>query len=168
MGLTIDDICDKEFARAGSGYDCNDVDQFLDQICDEIASMQENISKLEAELQQARAAAAEAARTAAQPVFEKPAAPVAQTSQTLEGILLSAQRLADEAVENAQNRAAGIVKEAEDKASKIVDDAQEERTALTQELEGLRRNASDYKKSFLALLDKHRSVIEDGSDIFSE
>ena len=39
MALTIDDIYDKEFALKGGGYDRNDVDQFLDQICDEMANM---------------------------------------------------------------------------------------------------------------------------------
>ena len=36
MALTIDDIYDKEFALKGGGYDRNDVDQFLDEICDEM------------------------------------------------------------------------------------------------------------------------------------
>lgn len=168
MGLTIDDIYDKEFAKAGSGYDRDDVDQFLDEICDEMISMQERIDRLGAELEKAKAEAAEAVKPVPQPVVERPreAAPVAQTSQTLEGILLSAQRLADEAVENAKNRAATIVKEAEDKASSIVDDAQEERATLSKELDGLRKNAAEYKKSFLQLLDKHRSVIEDVKDVF--
>lgn len=42
---------------------------------------------------------------------------MAKTSQTLESILLSAQRLADEAVENANAKAETIVKEAQEKAS---------------------------------------------------
>lgn len=170
MGLTIDNIYDKVFAKAGSGYDRDDVDQFLDEICDEMLSMQERIDKLEAELQKAKAEAAEAVKPVPQPVVEKEpeAAPVKQTSQTLESILLSAQRLADEAVENATNRAKTIVKEAEDKASQIVEDAQEERTTLSQELESLKKNATDYKKSFLELLDKHKSILEDSVDVFSE
>ena len=42
MALTIDDIYDKEFALKGGGYDRNDVDQFLDEICDEMANMLEH------------------------------------------------------------------------------------------------------------------------------
>ena len=55
MALTIDDIYDKEFALKGGGYDRNDVDQFLDEICDEMTNMQERIDQLESDLSKARA-----------------------------------------------------------------------------------------------------------------
>ena len=98
MALTIDDIYDKEFALKGGGYDRNDVDQFLDEICDEMTNMQERIDQLESELSKARAeaeAARESVKPAPQPVAKAEPA-VAKTSQTLESILLSAQRLADD------------------------------------------------------------------------
>ena len=57
MALTIDDIYDKEFALKGGGYDRNDVDQFLDEICDEMTNMQERIDQLESDLSKARAEA---------------------------------------------------------------------------------------------------------------
>ena len=105
MALTIDDIYDKEFALKGGGYDRNDVDQFLDEICDEMTNMLEHIEKLEKALQQAQmeTEAAKAAAQKAAPVVVK-SEPVARTSETLEGILLSAQRLADEAVETPRTR----------------------------------------------------------------
>ena len=77
--------------------------------------------------------------------------------------MLSAQRLADEAVENAKSKAEAIVKEAEEKAGQIVDDAQAEKTALSGELETLRKNAADYKDGLLALLNKHKSMLENDS-----
>ena len=97
MALTIDDIYDKEFALKGGGYDRNDVDQFLDEICDEMTNMQERIDQLESESSKARAeaeAARESVKPAPQPVAKAEPA-VARTSETLESILLSAQRLAD-------------------------------------------------------------------------
>ena len=54
MALTIDDIYDKEFALKGGGYDRNDVDQFLDEICDEMTNMLEHIEKLESDQKQAQ------------------------------------------------------------------------------------------------------------------
>lgn len=170
MGLTIDDIYDKEFAKAGSGYDRDDVDQFLDEICDEMTSLNERIATLEAELQRAKAEAAEAVRLAPPPAVAKApvAQPVAQTSQTLESILLSAQRLADEAVENAKTRAETIVKEAQDKAGQIVEDAQTERDTLAKSLDGMKKSAAEYRKSFMALLDKHRAELEAGKEFFEK
>ena len=161
MALTIDDIYDKEFALKGGGYDRNDVDQFLDEICDEMTNMLEHIEKLEKELQQAHMET-EAARASAQkaaPVVVRNE-PVAQTSATLEGILLSAQRLADEAVENAKTKAQGIVKEAEEKAEKIVDDARNEEKTLSAQLESMRKSVAEYKKGFQALIEKYKTLLE--------
>jgi len=161
MALTIDDIYDKEFALKGGGYDRNDVDQFLDEICDEMTNMLDHIEKLEKSLAQAQmeTEAAKAAAQNAAPVVVK-SEPVARTSETLEGILLSAQRLADEAVENAKNKAAGIVKEAEEKATQIVDEARTEKETLSSELEGLRTSVAEYKEGFLNMINKYKTLLE--------
>ena len=167
--VTIDDIYDKEFALKGGGYDRNDVDQFLDEICDEMTNMQERIDQLESELSKARAeaeAARESVKPAPQPVAKAEPA-VAKTSQTLESILLSAQRLADEAVENANAKAETIVKEAQEKASQIVDDAQSERETLSAELESMRKAAAEYKDSFLAMVNKYKTMLE-GEDFLKK
>lgn len=162
MALTIDNIYDKEFALKGGGYDRDDVDQFLDEICDEMISMQEHISDLEAKLKQAEAevkAAKESVKPAPQPV-EKVAEPISHTSATLEGILLSAQKLADEAVENAKSKADTIMKEAQEKASQIVDDAQQEKETLSAQLDSLRQNAADCKQGLLDLVNKYKDMLE--------
>ena len=161
MALTIDDIYDKEFALKGGGYDRNDVDQFLDEICDEMTNMLDHIAKLEQDLKQAQMeveAAKASARNAAPTVVKSE--PVARTSETLEGILLSAQRLADEAVENAKSKAEGIVKEAQDKAGQIVDEARAEKENLGGELESLRKNVTEYKDGFLKMLNKYKAMLE--------
>ena len=161
MALTIDDIYDKEFALKGGGYDRNDVDQFLDEICDEMANMLEHIEKLEKDLQKAQmeVEAAKASAQTAAPVVVK-TEPVARTSETLEGILLSAQRLADEAVENAKNKAQTIVKEAEEKAEQIVDEARTEKEMLSGKLDGMRKSVAEYKKSFQGLIEKYKTLLE--------
>lgn len=161
MALTIDDIYDKEFALKGGGYDRNDVDQFLDEICDEMANMLDHIEKLEKDLKQARmeTEAAKASAQAAAPVVVK-SEPVAQTSATLEGILLSAQRLADEQVAIAQGKAADLIKEAEDKAEKIVDEARTEKETLTAQLDGMRKSVAEYKKGFQAMLEKYKKMLD--------
>ena len=102
MAITIDDIYDKEFALKGGGYDRDDVDQFLDEICDEMTNMQEKITSLESDLQKAQdelKAAREAVKPAPVAQAQPVETPIAKTSSTLESILLSAQRLADEEVE---------------------------------------------------------------------
>ena len=161
MALTIDDIYDKEFALKGGGYDRNDVDQFLDEICDEMTNMLDHIAKLESDLKQAQMeteAAKAAARNAAPTVVKSE--PVARTSETLEGILLSAQKLADEAVANAKSKADGILKEAQEKAEKIVDEAKTEKNTLGTELETLRKSVAEYKAGFLTMIEKYKKMLE--------
>lgn len=168
MPLTIDDIYDKEFALKGGGYDRNDVDQFLDEICDEMANMVEHIEKLEKDLQKAQmeVEAAKASAQSAAPVVVK-SEPLGQTSATLEGILLSAQRLADEAVEKAKEKAEAIIKEAEDKAEEIVGEARTEKETLSGKLDGMRKSVADYKKNFEALINKYKTLL-DNEDFLGE
>ena len=161
MAVTIDQIYDKVFKLAGAGYDKDDVDRFLDEICDEMENMQKRIAQLEEDLKKTELEekAAKAAAEKAAPVVVKNEGSALNTHM-LEGILLSAQRLADEAVDNAKSKAAAIVKEAEEQAAKIVEDARGEKEKLTSQLGGLREGVAEYKKSFKALLEKYENLIE--------
>ena len=172
MGLTVSDIESKEFAFKGTGYDPYDVDSYLDKIIDEMLAMQDHIDKLEAELKQAKAAA-EAAAEAVRPMPQEVVKaverePIQKTSETLENILLSAQRISDEAVENAKKRAEDIVTEAEKKADDVLSTVREDKSNLEKEIKGLKTAASDYKKRFLGLLNEHKSLLEAEDSLFVE
>ena len=176
MAITIDDIYDKEFALKGDGYDRDDVDQFLDEICDEMTNMQERMAALESDLSKAQAelkVAKEAARPAAQPAAQ-PAA-VAQPSQPdpnvgdfMQEILLKAKRLADEEVEDAKGKAEEIIKAAEEKAGQIVDDAQEEKQTIEKSLSTMKNAAQEYRQSFLDLLKKHQNLLDEDTKLFDD
>ncbi len=170
MGITVSDIEQKEFAFKGAGYDPYDVDSYLDQICDEMIAMQDRIDALEAELKQAKAAA-EAAAGSVKPMPQEvvkaaPQESVHKTSEALEGILLSAQRISDEAIENAKKRALEIVTEAENKAGEVLGNVQEEKSTIEKEIKSLKSAASDYKKRFLSLINEHKGLLEAGDSLF--
>ncbi|MEA5013621.1 MAG: DivIVA domain-containing protein [Candidatus Limiplasma sp.] len=172
MGITVSDIEQKEFAFKGPGYDPYDVDSYLDQICDEMIAMQDRIDTLESELKQAKAAL-EAGQEAVRPIpqevvrTETPA-PVAKTSETLENILLSAQRIGDEAIENAKRRAGDILAEAQKKAGEITDNAQEEKLTLEKELQSLKSAAGEFRKRFVSLLDEHKGLLDASKELFED
>ena len=172
MAITVSDIEQKEFAYKGAGYDPYDVDQYLDQICDEMIALQDRIDRLEQDLAKARQEAEVAAKAVkpVQPeiVRAEPVQPVAQTSQTLENILLSAQKLADGAVEEAKRRAEGIVKEAQDSAAELLNNAKEDKAALEKGAEALRVAAKEYRKDFLALVEAQKALLESKATLFSE
>ena len=170
MALTIDDILDKEFAIKGGGYDRDDVDQFLDEICDEMTNMQNYIADLEGKLNRAEEALQQAQTEAvAAPVQE---APVQQAEPnlgaTLENMFRRAGLVADDTVKEAEAKAEGIIKEAEEKASQILDDAQEERETIRKSLSDLKAAAGTYRRNFLEMLDKHREALNATEGIFDE
>ncbi|NLI20301.1 MAG: DivIVA domain-containing protein [Clostridiales bacterium] len=171
MAITVSDIEEKQFATKGAGYDPYDVDQYLDQICDEMVAMQERIDQLEADLAKARQAA-QAAAAAVQPVAPEVVRnvtiePVAKASETLENILLSAQKLADGAVEDARRKADTILREAQDKAADIIADAREEKATLEKSVEALHAAAGEFKKNFLTLLDGQKQLLESNVSLFT-
>jgi cell division initiation protein len=173
MAVTVSDIEQKEFAYKGQGYDPYDVDQYLDQICDEMVSMQERIDQLEADLAKARREL-EVAQKAVKPVqpevvrAPEPAPQVGQTSATLEGILLKAQKLADEAVADATVKAKAIIDDAEAKANETVKQARFEKVKLEKNAEELHTAAKEFRKDFLALLDEQRKLMEGKLSLFGE
>lgn len=172
MGITVADIEQKEFAFKGNGYDPYDVDQYLDQICDEMVAMQDRIDQLTADLDKAREDAANAAAAAVvQPIPQKVVkadAEVSKTAGTLESILLSAQRISDEAVGKAKEKAAQIVQEAQDKASGIVSDAQGEKKALEDSLGAIKKALADYKERFLSLVNEQKALLDIEDDLFKK
>jgi len=170
MAITVSDIEQKEFAYKGAGYDPYDVDQYLDQICDEMVAQQDRIAKLEADLAEARKEA-ELAANAVQPVQPeiKPAeegVSVGKTTETLENILINAQKLADGAVEEAKHKADGIVKNAQDKADDILKSATEEKATLEENVKTLRASAEEFKKTFLKMMEDQKKLIDGNAPLF--
>jgi len=171
MGITVKDIEQKEFAYKGAGYDPYDVDSYLDQICDEMLALQEHIDKLELELAKARTIeGSEAAIMPAQPVVttSQDMEPVRKASETLERILLNAQRICDEAEENAKKRAAEAEEEAKARVKEMIGNAREEKEMMEKELKTLKVAAANYKKRFLGLISEYKSLIEGEEDLFGD
>ena len=176
MAITIDDIYDKEFALKGGGYDRDDVDQFLDEICDEMVRMQDEMQALQLELSKAKEAlvlaentavpaAPEVVRTVEEPVAEDQ---VKKASSTLESILRNAQTLADEEVENAKKKAEEMIQQAQEEASQIVDEANAEKEAISGSLDTMRAAAAEYRTNFLNLLKKSQELLAGENGLFGE
>ena len=169
MALTIDDILDKEFGLKGGGYDRDDVDQFLDEICDEITNLQNSIVDLQGKLANAEAALQQAREeAAAAPVQEQVAPEQPNLGATLENMFRRAGLVADDTVKEAEEKAGNIVKEAEEKATQILDDAMEERETIRKSLADLKASAAAYRQSYLEMLDKHRQTLEETSGLFDQ
>ena len=150
MPITVPMIEEKEFKTKVRGYDPVEVDEFLDEICDEMIVMQEEISNLQARL-------AQASRNLAytqQPAPQRPT-PAADASESAQKLIANAQRLADETVAQAKQEAEDILSKAKSQAADL------ETTALSQEREALEQQIADLKAAARAYRDKLLRLMED-------
>lgn len=148
MALTWEDVVNKEFqlTKFREGYDREEVEDFLDEVVEELKRLTEVNARLSAELEDCRAGApavdqAEPAQAApAAAPTSAAAAPVPQPAggdpaTSAAGVLAMAQRLHDEYVAEGEQRRDQIIAEAESTAATVVREAEETRSRTLSELE---------------------------------
>lgn len=172
MAVTIEMIETKEFKVIARGYDPKEVDEFLDDIMDEMARQLDEIQSLQQQLATAKAAQnVPAATQVVRPVQASPyAAPKAATAEVpdkaFREILEMAQKVKDETIAKAQNEAEEIRAKAQEQADAQLKGLDEEKSKLTQQVTNLRAAAADYRSRFEALLQAQQEAIEKASDLF--
>ena len=155
MPITVPMIEEKEFKTKVRGYDPVEVDEFLDEICDEMIVMQEEIARLQAQLAQTKRDLAYV-----QPAPQRPAPAPAVTqnaSESAQKLMANAQRLYDETIAQAREEAAAIVAKAKDSVS---DSLSEEKAALEQQVNDMHANARAYRDKIIGLMDEMRAMLD--------
>ena len=193
MAITVKDIQDKEFEiKTGSGYDMDQVDDFLDEISQQMAALvRENmelgrkVEGLEDELAAAKQAAADA--EAKTPDYNEKGY-FQNLQNAMRESLIGAQRIADETLDEANQKAAKTVSDAQAQADsttaaaqrkadnimaraqadaeKITGDATGQLELLTSRFEELKTAAASYKADFGKLLAKVNDVMGESKDLF--
>lgn len=167
MAVTIEMIETKEFKVIARGYDPKEVDEFLDDIMDEMARQLDEIQSLQQQL--ATAKAAPAPTQAVRPVQANPyAAPKAADvpDKAFREILEMAQRVKDETIAKAESDAEEIRVKAQEQVDAQLKGLTDEKDKLTQQVTDLRAAAADYRTRFEALLQAQQEAIEKASDLF--
>ncbi|MHB1135780.1 MAG: DivIVA domain-containing protein [Coriobacteriia bacterium] len=143
MRLTPLDIHHKEFSHALRGYNEVEVDEFLDQVADELERLfKENIDlseKIEA--------------------LEVKVREYQDMERTLHNTLLSAQKSADEIAQKSEREADAVLKEAEVKAKEIIHDALTSKQKATADLGRIKQAEEEFRSTFKALLERHLRAI---------
>ena len=157
MPITVPMIEEKEFKTKVRGYDPVEVDEFLDEICDEMIVMQEEIARLQAQLAQTKRDLAYV-----QPAPQRPApapAPVItqDVSESAQKLMANAQRLYDETIAQAKEEAAAIVAKAKDSVSTELLDKKD---ALQKQVDDMQVNAKAYRQKVYSLMDELRSLLD--------
>lgn len=151
--ITVDLITSKEFSLENRGYDRREVDNFLDDICEEMERMEEEIKDLRQKT------------TAVRPA-EPAEGPSARDESSFREILEMAQKVKDETIRKAREDAEAIRIKAENEAAERLDGLSGEKTAAEKEIADLREVAKEYRRQFEALLQAQQEALEKASDLF--
>lgn len=164
MAITPEDLITKSFkiVTEESGYDRNEVDDFLDELVVELRALYSERDALERQVEQLSANAPESPAAAVAPA-QSSAAPTA-APQDAAALLAMAQKVHDDYVAQGEKAKAELLEEAEKKADAMVSEAQQQReevlSRLTDEkeeleiaVEALRGFESRYRSKLLQHLD---------------
>ena len=190
MAITVAMIEEKEFKIKMRGYDPSEVDEFLDDICDEMVALQEEIATLNQRLSQsaqnsAYAPAAVPAPAAPVPAAvpapvpapipapipvpvkkEEPAPQRQDVSEAAQKLLARAQKVYDETVADAKEEAQGILEEAKQKAAEQIGSLEEQRNTLMKEVDNLKAAARDFRERFQCLIEEQANILNTESKLF--
>ncbi len=156
--ITVNDISSKEFSIDSRGYNRKEVDEFLDDICDEMERMEAEIKDLRQKTTVVREPAP-AAKPAAAGVS-------AQDEASFREILEMAKKVKDDTITKAKEDAEAIRARAEAEATQRLDGLKEEKDKLTRQVAELKTAAADYRTKFEQLLQAQQEALEKASDLF--
>ena len=139
------DIHNKEFKRVMRGYDVEEVDEFLDEIIVDFEKMQRELDVLKTQISN----------------YSENMNNYREKELSLNNVMLSAQRFADQLTVDAERKAAEIIANAEREAEKIVGSTQEkynqvlaDYAILANRYNDAKETLRDYFRTQLTILDQ--------------
>ena len=152
--ITADIIAEKEFTIENRGYNKDEVDGFLDAICEEMDRLNNEIFDLRQKT------------TMVRPQAPAENAPTGAEESRFREILEMAARVKEETIRKAKEDAEAIRAKAEAEATERLDGLNEEKDALTQQVSQLKETATNYRKQFEELLQAQQEALEKAADLF--
>lgn len=156
--ITIEVIETKDFALENNGYSRKEVDRFLDQICDEMANLQDEMDALQKKLAVAEARS----RMTPAPAPAKANVP----DDSFREILEMAQKVKSETIAAAEAKAAEIIANAREEAAAKLGNLEAERNMLAKQVDELKLSGMDVREKLIALLKAHQEVLDKTEGLF--
>jgi cell division initiation protein len=153
--ITADMIAEKEFSIESKGYNKNEVDNFLDEICEEMDRLNNEIFDLRQKTTMVRPQAP-----------AESSAPTAAEESRFREILEMAAQVKEETIRRAKEDAEAIRVKAETEATERLEGLQAERDELKTEIENLKQTAADYRRQFEELLHAQQEALEKATGLF--
>lgn len=139
------DINNKDFKKIFRGYDCDEVDEFLDKVAEDYETIYKENSLLKDKLE----------------LLEEKLKHYSKIEVTIQNTLLLAQNAADQARETAKNESDLIIKQANDSSKKIIDKAHNEVIKINEDYEKV-------KQEFMRFRAKFKNFMSSQLDTFNE
>ena len=154
--ITADMIAEKEFTIESRGYNKDEVDTFLDLICEEMDRLNNEIQDLRQKT-----------------TIVRPAAPAPETSgvtredeNRVRETLEMAATVKEETIRKAKEDAEAIRLKAETEANERLNGLAEEREDLEKEVAALKETALEYRRKFEELLHAQQDALEKATGLF--
>lgn len=151
--ITADMIAEKEFSIEPKGYNKNEVDSFLDEICEEMDRLNNEIFDLRQKT------------TAVHPAEPAPAVS-SEDENKFKEILEMAAQVKEETIRKAKEDAEAIRTKAETEATERLDGLNLEKETLVKEVADLKAAAADYRQKFEELLRAQQEALEKATGLF--
>lgn len=144
--ITVDTILDKKFGNVAKGYNPKEVDNFLDEICDEFDRRDAEMNALRKQLSDAQTSSASASSHGFNSARIPAVQPMSESSadESFREILEMAKRVKDQTIADAQTKASQILANAEAEAKKQMGDLLAQKEALTKQVDELKASAKAY------------------------
>ena len=160
MAITVRDIQEKEFStQAANGYDVEQVDDFLDELAEQLGAMMRESAALKEQVKALETSLAAAEATNAEMEKKLPDYNENGYFKNLESAmresLIGAQRIADETVSEANKKAQQAIDDANAQAEKAV-------TEMKAESDRLHAVVEAYRDNFKKLLDEQFAALKAG------
>ena len=153
--ITADVIAEKEFTIESRGYNKDEVDTFLDLICEEMDRLNNEIQDLRQKT------------TIVRPAAQAETAGVSREDEgRFREILEMAAAVKEETIRKAKEDAEAIRMKAETEASERLEGLAEERESLEKEVAALKQTAADYRRKFEELLHAQQDALEKATGLF--
>ena len=153
MAISVKDIKEKDFTAQKHGYSIEEVDDFLDEIADQVSELIKENFALKEQLKAAPAVEEKKAEFDDSSYFES-------LQKNMREALISANRIAEETRKAAEEAAAAKVNEAQANADAITAQAKAEVEACKAEAQALRDNAAEYRANFRALVEQQLEALK--------
>lgn len=152
MSLSPSDIQQQQFRVRMRGFDVREVDRFLEQIAETLATLEDENRKVKDELRR----------------LKMETQGYKEREETFKRAMLNSQKVLEQMKDNARKSAEIIIADAEVKAEKILNRAHNRLSQLHEDISELKRQRMQIEVQIRSVLEAHAKLLEIGKESMDE